>query len=64
MKQCFTDWKCLIYILGPKKGDAMECSNYGTLALISHASKAKLKVLQQSLLPYMEQEMPDVQVGF
>ena len=48
----------------PKKGDAKECSNHRTIALISQAGKMMLKVLQQRLLPYMEQEMPDVQAGF
>ena len=51
-----------IYI--PKKGNAKECSNYHTLALISHASKVMLKILQARLQQYMNRELPDVQAGF
>lgn len=47
-----------------KKGDATECSNYRTIAQIFHASKTMLKVMQERLLPYMEQEMLNVQAGF
>ena len=46
------------------KGNAKECSNYRTIALISHASKVMLKILQARLQQYMNQEIPDVQVGF
>ena len=48
----------------PKKGNAKECSNYLTIALISHASKVMLKILQARLQQYMNRELPDVQVGF
>ena len=48
----------------PKKGNAKECSNYHTIALISHASKVMLKVLQERLQQYMNPELPDVQAGF
>ena len=47
-----------------KKGNAKECSNYCTIALISHASKIKLKILQARLQQYVNQELPDVQAGF
>ena len=48
----------------PKKGNAKECSNYCTIALISHASKIMLKILQARLQQYMNRELPDVQSGF
>ena len=48
----------------PKKGNAKECSNYCTTALISHASKVMLKILQARLQQYMNHELPDVQAGF
>ena len=48
----------------PKKGNAKECSNYSTIAFISHASKVMLKILQARLQEYMNRELPDVQVGF
>ena len=48
----------------PKKGNAKECSNYLTIALISHASKVMLKILQARLQQYMNRELPDVQAGF
>ena len=48
----------------PKKGNAKECSNYHTSALISHTSKVMLKILQASLQQYVNQELPDVQPGF
>ena len=48
----------------PKKGSAKECSNYHTIALISHASKVMLKILQARLQQYMNHELPDVQAGF
>ena len=48
----------------PKKGDAKECSNYCTIALISHASKIMLKILQTRLHQYVNREFPDVQAGF
>ena len=58
------DWKRAVFILIPKKGNAKECSNYRTIALISHAGKAMLKSLQDRLQQYMNCELPDVQVGF
>ena len=48
----------------PKKGNVKECSNYCTTALISHASKVMLKILQARLQQYLNQELPDVQAGF
>ena len=48
----------------PKKGNAKECSNYHTVALISHASKVMLKILQARLQQYVNRELPDVQAGF
>ena len=48
----------------PKKGNAKECSNYCTIALISHASKVMLKILQARLQQYVNRELPDVQTGF
>ena len=48
----------------PKKGNAKECSNYCTIALISHASKVMLKILQARLQQYMNHELPDVPAGF
>ena len=48
----------------PKKGNAKECSNYYTIALISHASKVMLKILQARLQQYMNRELLDVQAGF
>ena len=48
----------------PKKGNAKECSNYRTIALISHASKVMLKILQARLQQYMNCDLPDVQAGF
>ena len=52
------------FILIPKKGNAKECSNYCTIALISHASKVMLKILQARLQQYVNRELPDVQAGF
>ena len=48
----------------PKKGNAKECLNYCTIALISHASKVMLKILQARLQQYVNRELPDVQAGF
>jgi hypothetical protein len=48
----------------PKKGNVKECSNYCTIALVSHASKVKLKILQTRLQQYVNREFPDVQTGF
>ena len=53
-----------LYIPIPKKGNAKECSNYRTTALISHASKVMLKILQARLQQYVNRELPDVQAGF
>ena len=58
------DWKTSVFILIPKKGNAKECSNYCTIALISHASKVILRILQVRLLQYVNRELPDVQAGF
>ena len=58
------DWKGSVFISIPKKGNAKECSNYHTTALISHASKVILKILQARLQQYMNCELPDVQAGF
>ena len=58
------DWKRSVFIPIPKKGNAKECSNYPTIALISHASKVMLKTLQARLQQYVNHELPDVQAGF
>ena len=58
------DQKMSVFILIPKKGNAKECSNYHTSALISHASKVMLKILQARLQQYVNREFPDVQAGF
>ena len=58
------DWKMSGFIPVSKKGNAKECSNYRTIALISHASKIMLKILQARLQQYMNSEFPDVQAGF
>ena len=58
------DWKRSVFIPIPKKGNAKECSNYCTIALISHASKAMLKIFQARLQQYVNHELPDVQAGF
>ena len=58
------DWKMSVFIPIPKKGNAKECSNYHTVALISHTSKVMLKILQTRLQQYMNCELPDVQTGF
>ena len=57
-------WKRSVFISIPKKGNAKECSNYHTNALISHASKVMIKILQARLQQYMNHELPDVQAGF
>ena len=59
-----TDRKKSVFIPIPKKGNAKECSNYCTVALISHASKVMLKILQASLQQCVNCELPDVQAGF
>ena len=58
------DWKRSVFIPIPKRGNAKECSNYCTIALISHASKVMLKILQARLQQYVNCELPDVQAGF
>ena len=58
------DWKRYIFIPIPRKGNAKECSNYRTIALISHVSKVMLKILQARLQQYVNCELPDVQSGF
>ena len=58
------DWKRSVFIPNSKKGNVKECSNYRTIALISHASKVMLKILQARLQQYMNCELPDVQAGF
>ena len=63
-KQWPQDWKSSVFIPIPKKGNAKECSNYCTIALMSHASKVMLKILQGRLQQYMNCELPDVQASF
>ena len=58
------DWKRSVFIPTPKKGNAKECSNYHTSALISHASKVMLNILQARFQQYVNREFPDVQAGF
>ena len=58
------DWKRSVFIPIPKQGNAKECSNYCTIALISHASKVMPKILLARLQQYMNRELPDVQAGF
>ena len=58
------NWKRSVFIPIPKKGNIKECSDYCTIALISHASKVMLKILQAKLQQYVNHELPDVQAGF
>ena len=58
------DWKRSVFIPVAKKGNGKECLNYCTIALISHASKVMLKILQARLQQYMNYELPNVQAGF
>ena len=58
------DWKRSAFIPIPKKGNAKECSNYPTIALISHATKVMLKILQDGLQQYMNHELPNIQAAF
>ena len=58
------DWKRSVFIPISKKGNAKECSNYRTIALVSHASKVMLKILQARLQQSMNQELPDVHARF
>ena len=63
-QQWSQDWKMSVFIPIPKKGNAKECSNYHTIAFISHTSKALLKILQARLEQYVDHELPDVHTGF
>ena len=58
------DWKMSVFIPIPKKGNGKECSNYHTIALISHTSKVTLKILQARLQQYVNHEFPDVLAEF
>ena len=58
------DWKMSVFLPIPKKGNAKECSNSHTIALISHASKVILKILQARIQEYVNSELPGVQAGF
>ena len=58
------DWKRSVFIPIPKKGNAKECSNYCTIALISRGRKVMIKILQARLQQYVNHELPDVQAGF
>ena len=63
-QQCPQDWKRSVFIPIPKKSNVKECSDYLTMALISHTSKVMLKILQVRLQQYVNCELPDVQAGF
>ena len=63
-QQWLQDWKRSVFIPVPKKGNAKECSNYRTIALISHTSKVMLKILQARLQQYVNRELSDIQAGF
>ena len=63
-QQCPQDWKRSVFIPIPRKGNAKECSNYCTIAIISHASKIMFKILQARLQQYVNHELSDVQAGF
>ena len=63
-QQWSQDWKRSVFIAIPKEGNAKECSNYCTFALISHTSNVMLKILQARLQQYVNDELPDVQAGF
>ena len=58
------DWKRSVFISIPKKDNAKECSNYHTIALISHSRKVMIKTVQARLQQYLNRELPDVQAGF
>ena len=64
LQQWPENWKRSVFIPIPKKGNAKECSNYCTIALISHTSKVMLKIVQARLQQYMNSKLPDVQAGF
>ena len=63
-QQLSKDWKMSVFIPISKKGNTKECSNYCTIALISHASKVMLKILEARLQQYVNRELSDVQAGF
>ena len=63
-QQCLQDWKWSVFIPIPTKGNVKECSNYRTIALISHASKVILKILQARCQQKMKCELPNIQAGF
>ena len=63
-QQWLLEWKWSVFIPIPKKGNVKECSNHCTIALISHATKVMLKILQARLQQYVSCELPDVQAGF
>ena len=63
-QQCPQDWKRSVFIPIPKKGNCKEFSNYCTFALISHASKVMIKILQAKVQQYVNLKLPDVQAGF
>ena len=63
-QQWTQNWKRSVFIPFPKKGQCQKCSNYHTVALISHASKVMLKILHMRLQQYVNRELPDVQTGF
>ena len=63
-QQWLQDWTRSVFIPIPNKGNAKECSNYRTIALILHASKVMVKILQAKLQQHMNHELPDVQSGF
>uniref|UniRef100_A0A914X6Y4 Reverse transcriptase domain-containing protein n=1 Tax=Plectus sambesii TaxID=2011161 RepID=A0A914X6Y4_9BILA len=58
------DWTRSAFVLLPKKGDTKDCGNYRTIALITHASKILLKIIQKRMASFVEMELPDVQAGF
>ena len=64
MQQWPQNWKRSVVIPIPKKGNDKECSNYSTIALVSHASKVMLKILPARFQQYVNQKLPDVQAGF
>ena len=63
-QQWLQDWKRSVFILILKKGNSNKCSNYRTIARISHASKIMLKIIQARPQQYMNSELPDIQAGF
>ena len=64
MQQWPQNWKRSVVIPIPKKGNDKECSNYSTIALVSHASKVMLKILPARFQQYVNRKLPDVQAGF